>query len=285
MVTFETMIKVVQVDRNDDQPWLVSSPVCSMLNQHKIALCGIARTTRADDLARAPLSGPAFLACLSGRGKVRLGNEWIELSDDEACLQSPIGGPRLRSTSDEPWTFGWVSYRENSKTIPQVCADVRMRGPFTAAPLRHAIEGLHAEASNQRRLGIMESWVDLIQSYVRTFTEPFNNNDRLQVVWSRVQSDLKEPWSVDRLASMVGLSREHLRRVSLESLGRTPMQHVTFLRMRKAAGILTNSEASIAEIAEEVGYSTANAFSDVFLRFTGLRPSAFREQSRLTKPV
>ncbi len=202
MVTFETMIKVVQVDRNDDQPWLVSSPVCSMLNQHKIALCGIARTTRADDLARAPLSGPAFLACLSGRGKVRLGNEWIELSDDEACLQSPIGGPRLRSTSDEPWTFGWSRIAKTRKRFHKYApmSDARSIHCGTSSSRdRRVACGSFESAST----GIMESWVDLIQSYVRTFTEPFNNNDRLQVVWSRVQSDLKEPWSVDRLASML----------------------------------------------------------------------------------
>lgn len=285
MVTLETIMKVVQVDRNDDRPWMVSSPVCSLLNQHKIAHCGIARTTQPDEVARTPLTGPAFLACLEGAGGVRLGNEWVELTEGEACLQRPISGHRLRSTNDEAWTFCWVVYRDSSKTISQASVHAPMRGAFSAEPLRHAIEGLHAEASNQRRLSIMQAWADLIQSYVRTFTEPFNSNDRLQIVWSKVQSDLKEPWSVDRLASMVGLSREHLRRVALESLGRTPMQHVTFLRMRKAAGILSNSEASIAEVAEEVGYSTANAFSDVFLRVTGLRPSAYREQARHNNAV
>jgi len=61
----------------------------------------------------------------------------------------------------------------------------------------------------------------------------------------------------------------------IESIDRTPMQHVTFLRMRPAANLLSNTHLPVNEIAEQVGYATANSFSDTFLRLVGLRASAF----------
>jgi AraC-like DNA-binding protein len=280
MVTLETFMKVIQVNRNDDRPWMVSSPVCNLLNQYKIVHCGLTQTVNPNDVARTPLAGPVFLACLDGRGRVRIGTNWIELEAGQACLQGVVKGQRLSQYNDESWTICWVAYQENTKTIPSNLLSTLIQEEFTADPLRCAIEGLHAEASTQQRLAAMQGWVDLIQSYVRLFTQPFLNNDRLHGMWTTIQSDLKEPWTIDRMAGMVGLSREHLRRVALESLGRSPMQHVTFLRMKKAADILQDTDVSIAEVAEEVGYSTANAFSDVFLRVTGLRPSAYRERLR-----
>ena len=66
------------------------------------------------------------------------------------------------------------------------------------------------------------------------------------------------------LATMIGLS--------LATLGRPPMQHVIFIRMKKASQLVSETDESIAEIAERVGYSTANAFSETFLRCTASRP-------------
>ncbi len=276
----DSQVMVVRVDHSDPRDWMQSAPVCSLLSQHKIAHCGITRANHPLEISRVSLSGTFFLVTLEGEGQVWIDGEWQTILSNQACIQPPFIANAMRSVKDKSWTFGWVRYRETQRHAPMVSINSPVYGPFQAEPFQRAIEGLHAEAASQNRLGMMQLWVDLIQTYVRSFAEPYRTDDRLESVWSMVQADLKEPWNVERLAKIVGLSREHLRRVSLESIGRTPMQHVTFLRMRKAAQILSTTDNSVAEIAEEVGYSTANAFSDVFLRVTGLRPSAFREQTK-----
>ena len=54
------------------------------------------------------------------------------------------------------------------------------------------------------------------------------------------------------------------------------MQHVTYLRMHRAAERLMTTNDSIAQIAEHVGYANSFAFSDAFKRWIGCRPSKYR---------
>jgi AraC-like DNA-binding protein len=276
----DSQVMVIRVDQSDPRDWMQSAPVCSLLSQHKISHCGITKAHHPLEISRVSLSGTFFVVTLEGQGQVWIDGEWQTLLPNQACIQPPFIANAMRSVKDEAWTFCWVRYRETQRNAPMVSINSPVYGPFHAEPLQRAVEGLHVEAGNQNRLAMTQMWVDLIQAYIRSFAEPYRADDRLEEVWTLVQGDLKEPWNVDRLAKIANLSREHLRRVSLETIGRTPMQHVTFLRMRKAAQILSTTELSVAEIAEEVGYSTANAFSDVFLRVTGLRPTAFREQTK-----
>jgi AraC-like DNA-binding protein len=58
------------------------------------------------------------------------------------------------------------------------------------------------------------------------------------------------------------------------------MQHLTFLRMQRAAELLFSTDEKVARIAEQVGYSDPFAFSVAFKKWTGCPPSEFRELRR-----
>jgi AraC family transcriptional activator of mtrCDE len=51
-------------------------------------------------------------------------------------------------------------------------------------------------------------------------------------------------------------------------------------RMGLAARILSESDASLAEVAARVGYDSEFAFSRAFKRIRGVAPSAFRRAAR-----
>jgi two-component system response regulator YesN len=55
------------------------------------------------------------------------------------------------------------------------------------------------------------------------------------------------------------------------------MQHVTSLRMKRAAEILLAGESVIAAFAEAVGYSDAFAGSKIFKKWIGCAPANYRE--------
>jgi transcriptional regulator GlxA family with amidase domain len=59
-----------------------------------------------------------------------------------------------------------------------------------------------------------------------------------------------------------------------------PLDYVLSLRMEEAKQMLETSEASIDDVAQEVGYTEPSAFRRVFRRATGLSPLQYRQKFR-----
>jgi AraC-like DNA-binding protein len=83
-------------------------------------------------------------------------------------------------------------------------------------------------------------------------------------------------WTVDELASCVGLSRSALAERFTALIGQPPMQYLTRWRLQLAADLLHSSQRAIAAIAAEVGYDSEAAFSRAFKRELGAAPATWR---------
>jgi len=84
-------------------------------------------------------------------------------------------------------------------------------------------------------------------------------------------------WTLDRLAEEVGVSRSSLAERFSCYVGAPPMQYLANWRMQLATGLLSNGSATIAEIAEKVGYDSEAAFSRAFKRNMGSAPAMWRK--------
>jgi AraC-like DNA-binding protein len=87
-----------------------------------------------------------------------------------------------------------------------------------------------------------------------------------------------EPWTVDELGQRVGLSRSALHERFVQFVGQPPMQYLTNWRMQLGAGLLRDSDAKVAAIAQEVGYDSEASFARAFKRVVGMPPAAWRRE-------
>ena len=85
-----------------------------------------------------------------------------------------------------------------------------------------------------------------------------------------------EPWTVAGLAAVAGVSRSHFARRFHELVGEAPMAFLTAWRMALAADLLLDSDATVADVAREVGYANPFTFSTAFKRHFGAAPRAYR---------
>ncbi len=274
----DTRVLVVRANEEDRREWLSAAPVCDGLGTHRIAHCGIMHASRPFEIVRTKLSGTFFFACFEGEGLVLIDGEWKTVGAGQACVQPPFIPNALKTRRRKLWKFCWVRYQETPQTQSIVSLHAPALGDFDAAPLKCAIEGLHAEVQASRSLHVQQKWSDLTHGYVDSFAQPFRGNDRLIDVWKAVEGHLAEDWSLDRLAAIACVSKEHLRRLCYRSLGRSPVQHIAFLRMHYAAELLMTTDHKISQIARMVGYANQFAFSDTFKRWLGCRPSVYRKQ-------
>jgi two-component system, response regulator YesN len=89
------------------------------------------------------------------------------------------------------------------------------------------------------------------------------------------QSDIR----VEELAERFYFSKEYLTRLFRNQYGCAIYEYVLQLRMNNAREYLLDSGLTIQEIAEKMGYSSANYFGKAFKRRYGQTPSEFRDHA------
>ena len=100
-----------------------------------------------------------------------------------------------------------------------------------------------------------------------------------------MHEDCARAWTLDSLAHHAGLSRTSLAERFREAMGNTPLNYLRTVRMQKAMAALSESERSLEQISQEVGYTDAFSFSKVFKRTTGVAPRDFRRQDTQDKTL
>ncbi|MGE3128217.1 MAG: helix-turn-helix transcriptional regulator [Fimbriimonadaceae bacterium] len=101
----------------------------------------------------------------------------------------------------------------------------------------------------------------------------------LDIVNRRYATKLTE----SQVAAEVGYSGSHFRFLFKRDLGVAFHRYLLGVRLEKARELLQITEASVSEIAEETGFSSASHFSRVFTQRFGNPPSAWRRVEVLRK--
>ena len=73
-------------------------------------------------------------------------------------------------------------------------------------------------------------------------------------------------WTLERLGEEPGLSRSVLHERFVHFLGLPPIQYLLHWRMQLAAGRLRDTDATVLDIAMDVGYKSEAAFLRAFKR-------------------
>jgi transcriptional regulator GlxA family with amidase domain len=92
-------------------------------------------------------------------------------------------------------------------------------------------------------------------------------------------------WTVDELGRRVGLSRSALHERFAAMIGQPPMQYLANWRVQVASALLRNTNATVAAVAQEVGYDSEAAFARAFKRLMGKPPAAWRRQTQRTPAI
>ena len=109
--------------------------------------------------------------------------------------------------------------------------------------------------------------------------------DATAIVAHEYQDDL----SLDDIARRVASSRRQLQRAYAEIGQTTFRDHLTRVRMQKAAELLTGRGLTVREVAHRVGYRQPAQFAKAFRRHLGVAPSDYRAENgriagRFTRP-
>ena len=91
-----------------------------------------------------------------------------------------------------------------------------------------------------------------------------------------VEREYPSELSLDDIARRVASSRRQLQRAYAEIGSTTFRDHLTAVRMERAAEMLSSRSLTVREVAHRVGYRQPAQFAKAFRRHHGVAPSAYR---------
>lgn len=94
-----------------------------------------------------------------------------------------------------------------------------------------------------------------------------------------LKKNLKEDINLKLLQDKYKISVSNLNNHFIQEFQFTPMNYLNNLRMLKAQELLIDTEMSITEIAENVGFNNPSNFSRSFKKFCGLSPREYRNNN------
>ncbi|MEN0088201.1 MAG: helix-turn-helix domain-containing protein, partial [Pseudomonadota bacterium] len=93
-----------------------------------------------------------------------------------------------------------------------------------------------------------------------------------------MEAFIETPLSIAQLAERRKMSVRQLDRIFRKHLGVSPSEHYRELRLLRAAGLLRQSDLSVAEIAVACGFSSASHMNRYFAPRFGCTPTTHRRQ-------
>lgn len=90
----------------------------------------------------------------------------------------------------------------------------------------------------------------------------------------------EEEWTVERLASVSGVSPAHFARSFKDAFGVPPHRYLLTRRIERAKALLRDTDMAIIDIAFQTGWTSLGTFGRVFRDITGETPTRLREQEK-----
>jgi len=98
----------------------------------------------------------------------------------------------------------------------------------------------------------------------------------MQKAMQKVEENISDPnFSVEELSEEVGMSRGHLYKKLISLTGKSPIEFIRIIRLKRSLQYLKESQMNVAEIAYEVGFNSPKIFSKYFKEEFGMTPSEY----------
>lgn len=99
-------------------------------------------------------------------------------------------------------------------------------------------------------------------------------------IYNYVNSNLEKDLSLSRLAEEVNLNASYLSRLFKSVTNKNVYEYILDCRMTRAKELLLKTREKIQDIGVSIGYDSAQSFTRVFRKYTGVSPSEYREEKK-----
>lgn len=122
---------------------------------------------------------------------------------------------------------------------------------------------------------------ELLILIARSLSRQKNHYRDYPNVFVRLEKSLKEnlshQWTVDEMASLVGLGHTAFSEKIKNFTGFSPLNYLISIRISKAVNLLRKKDVTVTDIALDTGFYSSQHFATTFKKLTGYSPRDYRK--------
>ncbi len=227
-----------------------------------------------------------------GSVELLVGGERV-VTRPHACILYAPGMPQW-FYSRQPLTHDWIHFTDDPAVVPPGLECGRLYYPGSAGFLTELTRDIEfeflSELPDGRRLmadKLDELLIRLGRSAAGTARPAVDDDvgERFRLLRGTVFSNLQSHWTVEQMASAVGLSKSRFFALYKGIYGNAPMDDLIRARVDSAKNALLFTNCSLAEIAEKLGYRNLTHFMRQFKALTGQTPGQYRSAGKQSETL
>ncbi|WP_426295033.1 two-component regulator propeller domain-containing protein [Dyadobacter endophyticus] len=156
----------------------------------------------------------------------------------------------------------------------QTGADAYVTKPFRLDILRARIANLILQREQLQKQFQQHVEIRPTDVAVRSMDEQFVNS-AVKVVEENLAN---AEYTVEQLSDAMSMSRVYLYKKVLSLTGKTPIEFIRIIRIRRAATLLEKSQLTVSEIAYQVGFNNPKYFAKLFKDEYQVLPTEYRRR-------
>lgn len=151
--------------------------------------------------------------------------------------------------------------------------------PYNISYMQAYIYLLHLSHTNSEDEALYISYRALFDYFnmIHEFQQKGHLSDIVIGALNFIQVHLHQKITIEDIASHVNISTRQLSRKFKMEMGITIVEYINSQRVSESEYILLHSDASIADIALSIGFSSESYFIDLFKSINGMTPNAYRK--------
>ena len=238
--------------------------------------------------------------CLSGEGEMTLGER--ELHFSPGCISLiPVTEMHTTNTFGQKahWEWMYFDLREVLKELyaddEELRDDIRhliekegklLTPDMDIQKMSFLIRGIFTEMQEKEymyRDMVAHLLVMLVVEIIR-HVQNSNLPDRVSFAIDiypaidYIKTEYASSFHVSDLAHICGMSESYFRKVFEKYMNMKPMDYVNFVRIQKGCRLLRESNISVSQVSDRVGYESVSSFIRNFKRIIGLTPHKWKSE-------
>ncbi len=259
---------------------------------YHVTYCGYEQVEAGVQFGPSARTSYLFHVVIKGKGIFEAGGKNYPIHEGQVFFIRPHLETTYTADQEDPWSYGWIGCRgyRMERMLEQMgfTEDSPVLDISNAPDLFQcviAIMNHHTiSVSNEmyRTSELLKFFGMIAENREKEHpdTRSYNSDTYAQVAMNYLNENYMNRIRISDLAGIIGIERSYLSHIFCEAYQKSPQQYLMQIRMEKARELLLDSGQRISEIASQVGYPDALAFSRAFKKEHGKSPSEFREAQK-----
>ncbi len=226
-----------------------------------------------------------------------LGGESVAYADSRRCVLAPgdvfLTFPNQIHSYETYTDERFILFIIKPDLIPELADVFHMGLPehpvvkgFLLNPASRTLLDLLTDACSKKkngtpyvtslRRGYLLAFFSELLAHMSINQLPVGDSGALRSIVTFCTKNYAENLSLSMLEEQLHLNKYYISHLFSGKLGIRFNDYINSLRISEACRLLTNSDTSITEISERVGFNTLRTFNRAFIKQIGVSPSAYR---------